>query len=230
MMGDDKKNDADGDGYGSVAEWLEEQKKEKKDGENPVAPVKDSPSGGAEKGTERGVSFFSGAILLAVAALLGLMGWGLVQDSVERPQIGDEVPDVPLAFFEGYEWDGAQTAMLSDMEGEIVVLNFWASWCVECTYEAADLEQTWRAYADQGVVFLGIAYTDIDSQSLEFLQEYGITYPNAPDFGAEISEAFQLTGVPETVIIDREGRVAISTIGPVKADGLAQVLDRLLAE
>ena len=173
---------------------------------------------------------FCWVIVLAVVALLGLMGWGLAQDSVGRPQIGDEAPDVLLTFFEGYEWNGQQTAMLSDMEGKIVVLNFWASWCVECTYEADDLEQTWRAYEEQGVIFLGVAYTDIDSQSLEFLSDYDITYPNAPDLGAEISEAFQLIGVPETVIIGRDGRVAISTIGTVRADALAQALDQLLAE
>ena len=178
----------------------------------------------------RGGSVFGWAIVLAVAAFLGLIGWGLAENSVERPQVGDIAPDVPLTFFAGYEWEGAPRLMLSDLQGEIVVLNFWASNCVECLYEANDLEQTWRVYADEGVVFVGVAYADIDSQSLLFLQDYGITYPNGPDFGAEVSNAFQLIGTPETVIIDREGRVAVSTIGPVRAEGLAQVLDRLLVE
>ena len=162
--------------------------------------------------------------------ILGLIGWGLAENSVERPQVGDMAPDVQLTFFGAYEWEGAPAVMLSDLQGEIVVLNFWASNCVECLYEANDLEQTWRAYADEGVVFVGIAYADIESQSLQFLQDYGITYPNGPDLGGEVSNAFQLIGTPETVIIDREGRVAVSTIGPVRAEGLAQTLERLLVE
>ena len=185
----------------------------------------DQTSGGA-----KGNRFFTGAIILAIVGLLGLIGWGLANNSEERPQVGDPAPDVALAFFDGYGWETADAAMLSDMQGQIVILNFWASWCVECTYEADDLENTWQAYADQGVIMLGVAYTDIDSQSLEFLEEYSITYPNAPDLGGEISAAFHLTGVPETVVIDQDGRIAASTIGPVRAEDLAAVLEQLLAD
>ncbi len=179
---------------------------------------------------QRSSSIFKTAIWISIVALLALIAWGLLNNSGERPQIGDDAPDVPLTFFANYEWDGQSAANLSDMQGQIVVLNFWASWCVECTYEADDLEMTWRAYQDKGVVFLGVAYTDIDTKSIEFLQEYDITYPNAPDIGGEIYETYHAAGVPETVIIDQNGQVAASTIGPIHANELAVVLDQLLAE
>ena len=180
--------------------------------------------------TKQKISPFTWVIIGALAALMALIGWGLANNSGERPQVGEPAPDVQLTFFEGYGWNNQSEAMLSDMQGNIVVLNIWGSWCAECKHEADDLENTYRAFADQGVVFLGVAYLDIDSNSLEFLSDYDITYPNVPDRANVINDTFQFTGVPETVIIDKDGNIAAWTIGPVKAEGLAAVIDQLLAE
>jgi cytochrome c biogenesis protein CcmG/thiol:disulfide interchange protein DsbE len=91
------------------------------------------------------------------------------------------------------------------------------------------LQSVWEAYQDQGVAFVGVTYHDAQDASLAFIKEYGITYPNGVDEMGRISDAFGVTAVPETYVIDRNGRLAWSQIGEVRAEELARQLD-LVAE
>ena len=168
------------------------------------------------------IGMWAGVILI-----LGVLGWGLLKTNEERPD--DVAPDFEMTFFDGYEWQSLPTANLSDFKGRPVVLNFWASWCVECKIEADLLEQTWREYRDQGVVFLGVAYIDVEPKSLAYLEEFGITYPNGPDLRSSISSKYEVTGVPETFFIDKNGDVAHIQIGPVNETTITGLLDQLLA-
>lgn len=164
----------------------------------------------------------------AVLTLLVVLGWGLIQATAERPD--GTAPDFEMQFFNGYEWQDQPTASLSDFEGKVVVLNFWASWCVECLLEAELLEQTWRDYADQDVIFIGVAYVDVEPKSKAYLEQFNITYPNAPDLRSSISSEYEITGVPETFFIDKNGEVAHIQIGPVDETIMTTVLDKLLVE
>jgi cytochrome c biogenesis protein CcmG/thiol:disulfide interchange protein DsbE len=162
----------------------------------------------------------------AVLVVLAVLGWGLLNTTASRPS--DVAPGFNMQFFDGYEWDGRASARLEDMKGKVVVLNFWASWCVECRIEAELLEQTSRQYADRGVVFLGIAYVDVEPRSLEYLEEFNITYPNAPDLRSAISTNYKVTGVPETFFIGKDGRIAHIEIGPVNETLLIGKIEELL--
>jgi cytochrome c biogenesis protein CcmG/thiol:disulfide interchange protein DsbE len=181
----------------------------------------------ATESANKGVRWSMVAIWAAVITLLAILGWGLLRTNAERPD--DTAPDFEMTFFDGYEWESSPTANLSDFNGQPVVLNFWASWCVECKIEADLLEQTWRDYKDDGVVFLGVAYVDVEPKSLAYLEEYGITYPNAPDLRSSISSKYEITGVPETFFIDKNGEIAHIQIGPVNKTMLVGLLDQLLA-
>jgi cytochrome c biogenesis protein CcmG/thiol:disulfide interchange protein DsbE len=166
----------------------------------------------------------------AVLFVLAILGWGLLNASATRPEVGQPAPNFQMTFFDGYEWQGQPTAELSNFRGSVVVLNFWASWCVECRLESDLLEATWRKYRDQGVVFLGVAWADTEPKSLAYMQEFDISFPNAPDLGTAIARDYEITGAPETFFIDKNGRIARITIGPVSEALLEGTIQELLRE
>lgn len=161
--------------------------------------------------------------------LIIIFGLGLANSNETRPEVGQPAPDFEMSFFDGYEWQSLDQASLSDMQGNVVVLNFWASWCVECRLEAKALQDASERFADDGVIFLGIAWTDTEPKSFDYMQEFGITYPNAPDLGLNIGEAYEITGIPETFFIDRNGDIAHLIIGPVSEDVLDATITRLVS-
>ena len=167
---------------------------------------------------------------LAVLSLLALLGWGLLNTTAARPEVGQTAPDFDVEFFDGFGWDGRATANLQDMRGQVVVLNFWASWCVECRDETPVLESAWQKYADQGVVVLGVAYADVEPNSLAYMDDFGVSFPHAPDLGTDISQTYEITGVPETFIIDKEGVIRHVQIGAVNEAMLDQIIPELLAQ
>lgn len=168
---------------------------------------------------------------VVVISIIALSGWGLMKSNETRPEAGQPAPNLEnMQFFNGYEWDSLTVADLEDMQGKVVVLNFWASWCVECRLEAEELEDSWQAYKDDGVVFLGIAHVDVEPKSIGYLEEFGITYPNAPDLGGEAAEKYEITGVPETFIIDQNGQIQYVQIGPIRQTQLNSIIDSLLAQ
>jgi cytochrome c biogenesis protein CcmG/thiol:disulfide interchange protein DsbE len=137
---------------------------------------------------------------------------------------GEKAPTFEITTFEG------QTLRLADLRGQVVVVNFWASWCIPCEQEAAELENTWRRYKDQGVVFIGVDYVDTETEAKAFMRRFDITYPNGPDLGTRISQAYRMKGVPETYIVDQTGRLASVKIGPFQQGELATLIAPLLGE
>ena len=162
------------------------------------------------------------------AVLILFLGLGLLNSSETRPEVGTEAPQFEMIYFNGYEWETRTEANLSDLQGNVVVLNFWASWCVECRLEADLLQATSEKYADEDVIFLGVAWTDTEPKSYEYMKEFNITYPNAPDLGLDIGESYEITGIPETFFIDKNGEIAHLVIGPVSEEVLEGAIMNLL--
>lgn len=162
-------------------------------------------------------------LMATLVIIVIVVGWALSNQSKGQPTEG-EAPNFEFTTFEGDAYN------LSDMRGQVVVLNFWASWCIPCKEEAPALQAAWEAYEGQAVQFVGIAYADNGPRSLEFLADYGITYLNAPDKGTRISEEYGIQGVPETFIIDQNGQVAEFIYAGVTEEKLRSSIDRLLAE
>ena len=168
------------------------------------------------------------AITVAAAVFLVAVLFGaLVRPRSSAVLQGSPAPDFELTIFNG-EFKG-QRISLSELRGKVVVLNVWASWCVGCETEMDLLEQAWRAYRERGVMFLGVDYLDTDAKGLAYLARFGTTYPNGPDVGSRIYQAYQCTGVPETFFIDQQGIIQHVQIGPLNAPQLYGLLDRLLA-
>ncbi len=156
-----------------------------------------------------------------ILGLLAVLAWGLIK--VRAGVVSSGVaPDFSLASFNGEE------ITLSDLKGQVVIINFWASWCPPCREEAAYLEQTWRKYKDQGVVFIGIDYADTEAEALAYIDEFDITYFNGPDLGTRISQAYNIQGVPETFYVDRNGNLQGVHIGPLFPPTLDEKIEELL--
>ncbi len=154
----------------------------------------------------------AGVIVLSFIVLLGfllLIAWGLRRSMSGPIQVGDRVPNIQMITF------GGETINSDQLVGKVIVVNFWASWCKPCEQEARELEEAYQYFKDSGqVAFLGLAYVDTEPKSLAYLEKFGVTYPNGPDLRTSVSQMFRIRGVPETYIIDSEGRLAYIKVGP----------------
>ncbi len=157
-------------------------------------------------------------------ALLIVVGLGLIRAQEGPVSTGQPAPDFILTTFDGQEINS------QDLKGKVIVLNFWASWCKPCELEAAELEAAWRIYQPRGdVIFLGVNYVDTEPEALAYLEKFDITYPNGPDLGTRISQAFRIRGVPETYTIGKDGILKHAQIGPFASlDEIIAIIDPIL--
>lgn len=159
------------------------------------------------------------AIALVVAALI----YGLLAQPGSRLEAGTPVPDFQLSALDG------TPMVLAAQRGNVVVVNFFASWCDPCRQEAAALEATWRGYQGQRIQFFGIAYKDVESAAKAFMTEFGVSYPTAIEPGNRTSRLYGVTGVPETFVVDQNGNLVHHFLGAVTQAELAQVINPLLS-
>ncbi|SCE83135.1 TlpA family protein disulfide reductase [Micromonospora mirobrigensis] len=120
---------------------------------------------------------------------------------------------------------------VSQARGQVVVLNFWGSWCAPCRAEADDLEATYQATKGSGVAFLGINVQDNRDKAVAF-EEGRVTYPSLFDPASRLALALDIppNTIPATVILDREGRIATVIRAAVTQDGLRPLVEKVAAE
>jgi cytochrome c biogenesis protein CcmG/thiol:disulfide interchange protein DsbE len=160
-------------------------------------------------------------ILIPLVFVLSL-AWRLYQTNQSEHRASGMAPPFEFTTFDG------QTISLDDLQGQGVVLNFWASWCDPCRDEAELLESAWRREEGNGIVFLGLDYLDQEPAALAYLAEFGITYPNGPDLQSQAARRYGIKGVPETFFITPEGQIAETVIGPITSQArLDQLLEQI---
>jgi cytochrome c biogenesis protein CcmG/thiol:disulfide interchange protein DsbE len=167
------------------------------------------------------------AIPLAVVPVLVLLASGFRTDprEIPSPLLGRPAAPFALTTFDG------KPISLEAARGRVVVVNFWASWCVPACYEEApSLERAWRTYRDRGVVLIGVNIQDKEEPARRFLTQFGHTFPNAPDPAGRVSVDYGVYGVPETFFIDRQGRVRFKQVGAVTDEIMKQHIETLLGE
>ncbi len=165
-----------------------------------------------------------GFVVAVVVALVLMLGYGLAskQGDTGNSLLAREAPNFTLQLFDG------NALTLSDLRGQPVVVNFWASWCAACREEAPDLEKVWRDYKDRGVVFVGVNVSDARQDALDYIKEFDITYGNGPDPGKRIYDTYGITGFPETFFVNREGVVVRKYVGPLDEQTLAAFVEEVL--
>jgi cytochrome c biogenesis protein CcmG, thiol:disulfide interchange protein DsbE len=166
------------------------------------------------------------AIVLAPLVLFALLlATGLGKDPRALPSelIGKPAPGFSLP-----RLDADGTIDSKDLDGQVVVLNFWASWCLPCRQEHDDLEAVWGRYRERGVVVLGVLFEDTPEGAMGFRQELGGDWPIAADPGSKTAIAYGVFGVPETFVIAPDGTIAAKTTGAVTYEWLTDEIEAAL--
>jgi cytochrome c biogenesis protein CcmG, thiol:disulfide interchange protein DsbE len=183
-------------------------------------------------------------VVIAVAGtipLVALLAWGMGHDprAIPSPLPGREAPEFALSVFRlpdsvtgpANMRSGLQvgdTVRLAGHRDEVVVLNFWASWCLACRDEHTVLSEAASQYAAEPVRFYGVLYNDSPENGIRWIQGMGgQRYPALTDPGSRTAIDYGLYGVPETFFIGRDGRVAYKHVGPVTPAVLREHIDRL---
>ena len=172
--------------------------------------------------------------VLAGLPVVALLGWGMTRNPKEIPSPlpGRDAPPWTLKVFA----PGAGAALrpagdsvrLADLRGDVVVLNFWASWCLACRDEHEALSRVAAEYAGKGVHFFGVIYNDSPRTGVEWIRGMGgQSYPSLDDPRSKTAIDYGLYGVPETFFIGRDGRVAYKHVGPVSARLLREKIEAL---
>ncbi|MGA2878101.1 MAG: TlpA disulfide reductase family protein [Bryobacteraceae bacterium] len=166
-------------------------------------------------------------LLFAVAVLwiaIGVETWSDEKAGVRAVKDRTRMADLVLPQLDGSSW------RLSDHRGQVVLINYWASWCAPCRQETPGLIDLARDYRYKGLSIVGVAMDEGGKPAVEsFLREFHVPYPVLmPDLASPSAPA--IDALPTTVLVDRNGRAAKSYIGAVRETVFRADVDRLLAE
>lgn len=144
---------------------------------------------------------------------------------ITAPQKGFLAPGFELSTLTG------ETVKLSDLRGQVVLINLWATWCPPCREEMPTLEKVYKEYKDRGFTILAVnmTYQDDPGAIPPFIQKYGLTFPILLDKTGETGNAYQLKSLPSSYFIDREGIIQEVVIGGPMAEALLHTrIEKLL--
>ena len=157
------------------------------------------------------------AVLCAVVALLALLAYGLASSEPDRgiedaltAGEREQAPELKLP-----PLSGKGERSLADYRGKVVVLNFWASWCRPCRAESPLLQRWHERIGPDDALVLGVNLLDVTGDANNFIDEYGLEFPMLRDGPGDTQADFGIAQLPETFVIDRQGRIAAVQRGPV---------------
>ena len=164
---------------------------------------------------------------VALAALFALLAIGLINRSPVTgrsglTRVGKPAPEISMPLLGGGKFE------LSAHLGSPIVINFWASWCPPCRQESPLLERTWRAYADRGVLFVGVDIQDDPEDALAYVDEFDLTFPNGMDRDGKITVDYGVIGLPVTFFIGAKGIVEGRFVGALREDRLVGWVEALI--
>ncbi len=171
--------------------------------------------------------------LLPLIGILALFGWRLTAREQGSGAAGvnsvgqlaelrqRDLPTISLRSFDG------RNVQLDTLRGQVVVLNFWGSWCIPCREEAPALERAWQASRHNDVQFVGVNVWEAENDALNFIREQRISYMNLLDPAGQLAVELGLTGIPETYFVNRDGKLVRRWIGPITDERLRTIVAEL---
>lgn len=169
-----------------------------------------------------------GVLVLAIAAVV------TIQKTVGR-EISPIGPGVTAPAFSAKTLDApARTRTLADYRGQLVLLNVWATWCAPCRAEMPSIEQLYQSYGPRGLKIVAVSIDGVGMEQgvRDFAKQFGLTFDILHDPGGEIQDAYQMTGVPESFLIGRDGVIRKKISGAIdwNSDDNRRLIERVLAE
>ena len=172
-------------------------------------------------------------VLIAIVTILGApeAGWTELADLLGKLGLSAYSRGTNPPEFSGRTTD-SRTVSLASLQGRVVLLNFWATWCLECRPEMTLFERLHRDFAAQGLSVIGINAREGTAAIRQYSKELGLTFPLVLDSSGEINAAYGVIGLPTTFLIGRDGRAVALAVGQREwASAPARVLiQTLLAE
>ncbi len=177
----------------------------------------------ASRPREHRLSWGTVVLLVGFLALALALALQLARQNATQPTDGS-APDFHLKLFDGGE------LRLSELRGRVILLNFWASWCPPCRDEAPDLQALYSDFSEAGLTVIGINILESSREkALDYIDEFGISYPNGEDTGQFIAELYRVEAPPESFLIDRTGEIQRFVLGAVSYDDMSRSIRELLA-
>jgi cytochrome c biogenesis protein CcmG/thiol:disulfide interchange protein DsbE len=170
--------------------------------------------------------------LAGVLALLALLAYGIAENQTSQ-SIDSQLaagkrppaPDISLP-----KLDGGGDVSLSSYRDQVVVLNFWASWCPPCKEEAPILSRWQKTLKRAGGTIVGVDVLDVSSDAQQFIDQHKLDFPQLRDQDGSRLKSFEVVGYPETIVLDRKGRIAATSRGVIDDEFFVKKVQPLLRE
>ena len=155
-----------------------------------------------------------------LSPLLASCGSGAAGPAAPLTELSGEAPDLSGALLGGGTFDA------SVLEGSVIVVNFWATWCGPCRREQPMLTELESALRDRGVRFVGVNYRDDGAAAIAYLEEFAVAYPSLADPDGGVAFLFEVPFLPTTIVIDAEGQLRFRVVGEIDRETLADLIAR----
>jgi peroxiredoxin len=168
---------------------------------------------------------FEAALWLVLIGFVGSRMWPQIAAAFGVASASEQAPDFHLTTLTG------EPVSRESLHGKVVLLNFWATWCPPCRVEMPGFQKIYDQRRDRGFTILGVSTDAVGSARVaSFLGERGITYPVAMATGEMVGAFGNVTTLPTSFLIDRQGRIRHQVRGIFASVALESAVDRLLAE